>query len=391
MRRSALLPPLTAPAGTADIALMRPLLPSAEDLLPWLRRIDERRIYSNFGPLQDELLQALLALQAALDGKPVQGVLTCNATQGLELALTALDLPPQSRIAVPALTFPATATAVQRCGHVPVVFDVDPASWLLTPECLPADPAAAGIAAVMPVSTFGMPQDAQAWSRWSRRHGVAVVIDAAAAFGAQASAPGVTAVFSLHATKPLSCGEGGLIVTRERALAARLRALSNFGIGGPATGPATNAKMSEYHAAVGLAHLAQWPGQVQARRQVLRAYHQGLAPALKTALSLQRDTGLHAPSVLTVRLQTPALRDALERALAAQQIQTRRWYLPLLTQTPALGPLESAGPLPVAHALSQQLLGLPFFPDLAPAQIDRVCSVVRSLVCPPELSALTSH
>jgi dTDP-4-amino-4,6-dideoxygalactose transaminase len=372
--------PLTAPPSSPEIIpLMRPQLPTAEELLPYLQRIDERRIYSNFGPLQEEFLQRLLAFQEELEQHVVHGVLTCNATQALELTLAALGLPTGSRVAVPALTFPATATAVQRCGLVPVAFDVDALSWLLTPACLPDDTAIAGIAAVLPVSTFGMPQDAKAWSNWSQRHRIPVVIDAAAAFGAQQTAPQVTAVFSLHATKTLSSGEGGLIITRDCALASRLRSMSNFGIAAPAPSVATNAKMSEYHAAVGLAHLKLWPTHVQARRQVLRAYHHALAPFIGQILDLQENTGLYAPSVFTVRLRSAELRVALETACQRDGIQTRRWYQPLVHQTPTLSGIESGAAMPVAQGLARRLIGMPFFIDLTPVQVIRVKNILLTL------------
>jgi dTDP-4-amino-4,6-dideoxygalactose transaminase len=369
--------------AAGSIPLMRPLLPDAQALLPYLRRIDERRHYTNFGPLVEELRDRLERAQGQLDGKTVHGVLTGNATQGLELALAAMDLPPSSKVVIPALTFPASATAVQRCGHLPVAADVDTHTWLLTPDQLPEQPKRQGIAAVMPVSAFGMPQDAQAWSEWSARTGVLVLIDAAAAFGAQKTAPGVMAVFSLHATKALSCGEGGLVVTRDAKQAQRLRAMTNFGIGLAHTSLASNAKMSEYHAAIGLAHLAMWSEQVQARRRVLERYSHALGPVLGTRLQLQQDTGLHAPSVLPVRLESGALRDRLEHQCQAQGVQTRRWYQPLIHQHPALGPLELLSPLVVAPSLAETLLGLPFFPDLCDADMDRVVALVREVVNGP--------
>jgi dTDP-4-amino-4,6-dideoxygalactose transaminase len=369
-------------AAMGSIPLMRPLLPDAQALLPYLRRIDERRHYTNFGPLVEELRDRLERAQGQLDGHAVHGVLTGNATQGLELALGLLDLPPGSRVAIPALTFPASATAIQRCGHIPVAVDVDANTWLLTPSQLPDQPKRHGIAAVMPVSAFGMPQDAQAWSEWSARTGVPVLIDAAAAFGAQKTAPGVMAVFSLHATKVLSSGEGGLVLTRDLKQAQRLRAMTNFGIGLAHASLASNAKMSEYHAAIGLAHLEMWPEQVQARRRVLHRYHHALGPAVGRLLTLQQDTGLHAPSVLPVRLASGALRDRLESRCTADGVQTRRWYQPLIHQHPALGPVDLLDSLAVAQSLAVTLLGLPFFPDLGDDQMDRVVDLVLNLPPP---------
>jgi dTDP-4-amino-4,6-dideoxygalactose transaminase len=132
-----------------NIPLLRPLLPRAEALMPFLTRIDESRHYTNFGLLHNEFLQRLLDWQQNLDGASIHGVLTSNATLGLEFSVASLDLPLGSRVAVPALTFPATATAVLRCGHVPVALDVDSDTWLLTPDSLPKDFQSSEIAAVI--------------------------------------------------------------------------------------------------------------------------------------------------------------------------------------------------------------------------------------------------
>ena len=359
-----------------SIPLLRPLLPSAEALMPFLSRIDESRHYTNFGSLHNEFLQGLLALQQNLEDAPVHGALTANATLGLELTLGALDLPMRSRIAVPALTFPATATSVLRCGHIPVALDVDADTWLLTPESLPQNPHSYGIAAVIPVATFGMPQNAESWALWSQVHKAPVIIDAAAAFGSQKTADGVSVVCSLHATKTLSSGEGGLVLTRDELLASRIKAMTNFGIGHSALRISGNAKLSEYHAAVGLAHLKQWPAQVSARCQLLAAYQD----ALSSFVGMQKDTGLFAPSVMPVRLRTARQRSLLEDACADAGIQTRRWYQPLLHEHPSLEGVETLHPLRHAEDLAQTLIGLPFFPDLTSSQLAKIKEVVKNTV-----------
>ena len=243
------------------IPLLIPDLPNAAELRPYLERIDAARWYSNFGPLCREFESALAAMFNQHNAAPVQVTTVGNCTLGLELALTALDLEPGSRVLVPALTFVATATAVVRAGLVPVVADVDPQSWLLTPEIARAACAELEIAAVLPVATFGCPHDMAGWDRFSADTGLPVVIDAAGAFGNQWQTGNATLVFSLHATKSLAAGEGGLVVSRDRRLVARVRQLSNFGINldpeagvpvGQVDAPGTNAKLSEYHAAVGL-------------------------------------------------------------------------------------------------------------------------------------------
>jgi len=357
------------------IPLLRPLLPSAELLRPYLERIDHSRFYTNFGPLQNEFLSQLLATHESLLDQKVYGVLTSNATSGLELALASLDLPAGSRVGIPAFTFPATASAVYRCGHVPVVFDVDLNSWMLTPDILSTH-LDANIHAVMPVAPFGMPQNSKLWSAWSQKTGVPVIIDAAAAFGAQSCAPGVTLVFSLHATKTLSSGEGGLVITQDPHLANKIKTITNFGIGSEQPLLATNAKMSEYHAAVGLAHLSIWPQQVKARKALLLKYLENLKGISPYKLYIQADTGLYAPSVFAVRLENSFKRMQLEKACNDADIQTRRWYLPLIQNQRMFQPMEVSGSTVNAKLLSETLIGLPFYPDMSIDELGCVTALV---------------
>lgn len=363
-----------------NIPLMRPLLPNADALLPYLRQIDHNGQYTNFGQLQSTLLSKLLVIQDNLETEPVSGVLTSSATLGLELVISCLNLPPNSKILVPALTFVASATAVIRCGHVPVVGDVDPENWMLTPESLAKHKGHGNIQAVIPVATFGMPQNAECWSVWSKENNIPVVIDAASSFGAQKSAPGISVVFSLHATKVLSTGEGGLIVTRDNNLAERLKAMTNFGIGLNQVSAGTNSKLSEYHAAVGLAHLDIWPSQVEKRNNLLNLYKECLAPHIGPTIKLQKDTGLFATCVFNVQLNSSEFRDRLESALKKSGVQTRRWYQPLLQHQPFLKAAIQSNETPNADLLSQTLIGLPFFIDLTQDQIQKVCGFITSSI-----------
>ena len=364
-----------------SIPLMRPVLPSATALLPYLHRIDDARHYTNFGPLQHELAHQLTQLQQDWFGRSVHAVCVSSATLGLELALSALNLPPASKVAIPALTFVATATSVIRAGHVPIALDVDPETWLLSPDiATQALTQLPELAAVMPVATYGMPHTAQQWSDWYERTGVPVIIDAAGAIGAQATASGVTVVFSLHATKPLSASEGGLIFTEDENLADRLRCLTNFGIGHPDGGVGTNAKLSEYHAAVGLADLQNWSINAASRMRLHDAYVGALKDSCGWRVRFQKNTGLVAPCIFSIRFENQSIRFAVEQACAAAGIQTRRWYTPLVQNQNLGHRVEPLGQTAEANSLEETLVGLPFFMDLSPKDMERVISVVSTVV-----------
>lgn len=372
------------------VPLLVPSMPTPQELLPWLERMHAARHYSNFGPLVRELESAFAQ---RFDLPPEQITTVANATQGLELVLQALPLAPQSRVLLPTFTFVATATAVLRAGHIPVLADVDAHTWLLTPDIARAACAQTRIDAVLPVATFGMPHDMQAWQQFEQDTGLPVVIDAAAAYGSQwlQGASG-TLVFSLHTTKSLPAGEGGLVVSTRPGLAERVRQLSNFGINlhpaadvpvGTLADTGTNAKMSEYHAAIGLHSLQKWEQLALERRGLQADLIQQLDQASANRLGWQapgRGGAQMAPASLCARLPSAAARSALEQACQQARITTRRWYQPLLQHMPVLQPQCQVLDTPNAQALAHTLLGLPFFLGMTLEQRQRLVGVVRQVL-----------
>lgn len=356
------------------IPLLVAQLPTADDLIPYLRQIDQNRWYTNFGPMVQSL-EARLWTHLFADARG-SVVTTSSGTAALELALSAMALPPGSRVLVPALTFVATATAILRAGCRPVIADVDPCDWLLSPETARACLRRHRADAVMPVATFGHAQDPGRWDAFVSETGVPVLIDAAGAFGNQAAGERCHVAFSMHATKAFAAGEGGFVATCDDVLAEQVRRLSNFGIdrmhGGQVFEAGANGKLSEYHAAVAHASLDRWLQTSHARRSLRRTYLEQLAGHCPR-LTFQPDDGQSVSPVLVGAL--PAGSDAAEirEALVADGIETRQWYCPTLDRHPAFKDYAPDA-LPVAQDLSRRLLGLPFFVDLDQMQIRRICT-----------------
>ena len=369
------------------VPLLVPDMPSPQELMPWLERMHMTRHYSNFGPLVREL-EAVFAQQFDMPHEQVTTV--ANATQGLELVLQALNLPAGAHVLLPAFTFVATATAVVRAGYRPVLADVDACSWMLTPEIARAACERIRVDAVLPVATFGMPHDMQAWQQFEKDTGLPVIIDAAAAYGSQwlQGAEG-TLVFSLHATKSLPAGEGGLVISTRPDLARKVRQLSNFGINldpsasvsvGTLAALGTNAKMSEYHAAIGLASLQKWHLHAKKRRELFCNSMKALNQASNSQLVWQaQGVGglLVAPTTLCARLPDAAFRTALEEACLQARIVTRRWYQPLLPHMSVLQQQCLSLEIPNAVEFGQTLLGFPFFLGMNLSQSQRVVDVVK--------------
>lgn len=372
------------------VPLLVPDIPEPQEILRYLTQIHEARNYTNFGPLVKKLENSF---SEKFEVNVERVTTVSNATQGLELVLQALNLPKDARVLIPAFTFVATATSVLRAGYQPVLADVDPDTWMLTPSIARVACVQMRIDAVMPVATFGMPHSMQGWSQFEKDTGLPVVVDAAAAFGSQwLQGEEGTLVFSLHATKSLPAVEGGLVVSTRPGLAEQVRQLSNFGINqNPATGLpigalsrcGTNAKMSEYHAAICLASLKRWDVRSKQRRELLIDLVDRLNVASNHNLKWQKNGNggyLMAPTLLCAKLPNKEIRNLLESACKENNIMTRRWYQPLLSSMPVLSnPRTICLDVPRAKSLEQTLLGLPFFLDMNVDKKKRIVDVVAEV------------
>src|SRR5436190_10200996 len=231
--------------------------PNIGDATALHRRIDEmlgRRWLSNDGPLAREFEGRIAELVGAK-----HCVAVGNATVGLELAYRAAGL--SGEVIVPANTFVATVHALANQGIQPVFCEIDPATHNLDPIEVEKR-ITSRTTGIVGVHLWGRPCAPRELERIACEHRLALIFDAAHAFGCSAGDKmignfGDAEVFSFHATKFVSCGEGGAIVTNNDDFAARVRKLRNFGFDGcdlvVATG--TNGKMSELAAAMGLTSL----------------------------------------------------------------------------------------------------------------------------------------
>jgi dTDP-4-amino-4,6-dideoxygalactose transaminase len=369
--------------GTTDesvepIPVLRPLLPSADRLLPYLRRIDAARVYSNFGPLTTEL-ERRLADHIGINGLSV--VTASSGTAALVAAILATAGRATSRrpyALIPAFTFVATASAVEQCGYEPLFADVSPASWHLLPDTVREHPERERIGIVVPVAPLGRPVELADWTAFQAHTGIPVVVDGAACFDSIEADPdrfiGETPLaLSFHATKSFATGEGGCVLTTCSETARAVTRALNFGfyVSRNAEAPNINGKLSEYAAAVGLAELDGWSRKRAALRKVVDRYRHSAA-GFESRLCM-------APvvSAAYVLLLCNSL-DESERVcegMTDAHVGFRRWYGSGVHYQQHYA-RQSIQHLPVTEALGQRLLGLPVAPDLSDASIERICRVV---------------
>lgn len=360
--------------GVKKIPVAKPRLPPLAALAPYIERIDRARWYSNFGPLCDEF-EARLAARFGLESVGVSTI--SNATVGLHLALKAAGAREGALCLLPSWTFSASVHAVIEAGLIPFFADVG-IDGLLTPaiahEAIKSAPGEIG--ALMPVAFCGQPIDPLPWDQFSEEYGLPVVLDAAPGFDGARPGQGLSVV-SLHATKVLGVGEGGFVMSSDPALVASVRLRGNFGFLGTreAKVEATNGKLSEYAAALGLAGLDEWPNRRAAFQAVALRYRENLADV--PGATLPEGWGEDwLSTTCVVRLEDPAATMPALEALHGASVETRAWWGRGMHTHRAFADYPRLA-LPTTERLAQTVLGLPFYIDMTPEEIDTVCSALR--------------
>lgn len=314
-------------------------------------------------------------------------VSTANGTVALHLALLALGVGPGDEVIVPTLTFIASANAVTYTGARPVFVDSEPRSWNIDPQAV-ARAITPRTKAVMVVHLYGHPCDMEAIAAICRPHGVALVEDAAEAFGSTYRGRPVgslsdIATFSFFGNKIITTGEGGMITTTRRELAERCRLLRDHGMSPERrywhTVLGYNYRMTNLQAAVGVAQVEKLEAIIAAKRRIAATYR----------LALRGLPGVDFPDepagtrsvfwLISVTIAPGAFgigRDAVMARLKAQGIETRPVF-PVVHRQPIYpGP---HAPMPVADEVSDRGLSLPSDATLTEAEILRVAGALRAL------------
>jgi len=310
-----------------------------------------------------------------------------SGTDALHLILRALGLGPGDEVITVANSFIATAEAISYAGVRPVLVDCQLENYLIDPAAV-----AAAITprtqAIMPVHLYGQPANMDALAALARKHGLALIEDAAQAHGATLAdgrpcgSLGVAAGFSFYPGKNLGAfGDGGAVTTSDDAVAHQLRLLRNWGsvvkyhheIQG------YNSRLDTLQAAVlgvKLRHLADWN---ERRRTAAGWYRAALAGCPGLALPAEAPwTGRHAYHLFVVRLLERD-RDTVARALTERGVQTVVHYpVPIHRQQAYAALGYPAGSLPNAETAARSVLSLPLFPEMTPEHVAQVAEALRA-------------
>jgi len=363
-------------------------------------------------PLHQELLEAVgavLETQQFILGEPVaafertaaaqlgvaHAVGCSSGTDALWLALAAAGIGPGMAVVTTPFSFFASVSAILRAGAQPLLADIEPTTFNLSPaavEALLDAPHTAVIRAILPVHLYGQCGHFHAFSRLGQERGLKIIEDAAQAWGGdwqgvKAGALGDAAAFSFYPTKNLSAaGDAGMITTNSNDVAERARMLRNHGMRRRYYHDELgwNTRMDGFQGAILSVKLKYIDGWNQARRTVARRYHAlfhaaglveaGPYPAHGIVLPHEVAGAHHVWHQYVIRSNR---RDGLRQFLSERKIGSEIYYpVPLHLQQPLLSLGYSQGSFPQAERAAREVLALPIFPEL---REDEQQTVVRAI------------
>ncbi len=337
------------------------------------------------GPELQAFEQELAAASGTADAVGVG-----TGTDALSLILRGLGIGPGDEVITTPLSAAYSALAIMAAEARPVFADIDPSRLTIDPRAIAAA-ITPRTAAIMPVHLYGQPADMTAILEIGARHGLAVIEDACQAHlatcgGRPVGSMGAAGALSFYPTKNLGAlGDGGAVLTGDRALADRIRRLRNggqtsryhhdeFGV---------NSRLDEIQAAILRVRLPRLPAWTARRRALAARYRAGLVPIVAAATAAGRTLSVpvehDAGHVYHLFPVLSGERDALQARLGAEGIETLIHYPVPIPRQPALSTEEPAD-CPLASRICNELLSLPLYPDMTDATMDTVLAALARAV-----------
>ena len=371
--------PFSRPSmGDAELAALREVLQSG-----WITT----------GPKNQALEEAFCALTGNR-----HAIAVSSATGGMHVTLMALGISAGDEVITPSQTWVSTLNMICLLGATPVMIDVDPENLMITPEAVEAA-ITPRTKAIVPVHYAGAPVDIDAIRAIAERHGIPVIEDAAHAAGTYYKGRHVgwrgTAIFSFHAIKNMTCAEGGLVVTDDDELAARIRSLKFHGLGVDAydrqtlgrapqaevISPGFKYNLADINAALALVQLDKLAAANQRRAAIAQRYLRELADTPFRPLAVPSWEHQHAWHLFIIRVDEAACgisRDALMEKLKAMGIGTGLHFRAAHTQKYYRERFPDVS-LPHTEWNSARICSIPLFPDMTDDDVTRVISALHQL------------
>ncbi len=342
-----------------------------------------------------------------------------SATAGMHLALAASGVGPGDEVITTPLTFCATANVILHVGATPVLADVG-ADGNIDPQSI-AERITSRTKVILPVHLSGKPCDMDAIWELARRHGLMVIEDAAHAVDARyrglplgsSQSHSDAVAFSFYATKNMTTGEGGMVVTNNDTLAERMRIMCLHGISKDAWNryaekgswfyqvlePGFKYNLSDIQSAIGIHQLQRLEGFAEVRRELVESYRRELGDIEEIELPADSMDGRHSWHLYVIRLDVDRVdidRDQFMAELKECGVGASVHFIPLPLQ-PFFAPWADLpqNQCPRALDLYRRIVSLPLYPSLTEEQLKQVAGVVRQLVArhskPLQVAALAGR
>lgn len=362
------------------ILVTRSSMPTYEEYCEEIKELWDSHWLTNMGVKHKQLQSALEQL---LDVPHV--TLYTNGHLALENAIAALNLPKGGEVITTPFTFASTTHAIIRNDLIPVFCDIryeDYTIDTLKIESLITEKTCA----IVPVHVYGNVCNIGEIERIANQYGLKVVYDAAHAFGVtyknqSIACFGDVTMFSFHATKVFNTIEGGAVCYRDPSLIQILDDMKNFGIHGPESVAYVggNAKMNEFQAAMGICNLRHFEEEVEKRKAVVNRYRNHLSNIEGIKLCREQpDVKLnyaYFPVVFEEKLFGKT-RNEVFNALEKEGIGARKYFYPLTNDYECFQGKFDVNKTPVALHISERVLTLPLYADLALEDVDRICDII---------------
>ncbi len=358
------------------ITVTSPLLPDLDEFNALLKEIWASKWITNNGSFHKQLEKELAAYLKV----PYISLFT-NGTLPLITALLALRI--TGEVITTPYSFVATTHSLWWNGIKPVFVDIDPATGNMDPEKIEAA-ITPKTTAIMPVHVYGKPCNTKRIKEIADTYGLKVIYDAAHAFGVEVNGESVLnagdmSTLSFHATKVYNTVEGGALVMHDAETKKRIDYLKNFGFANEVTvvGPGINSKMDEIRSAYGLLNLRQVDTAIEARHQVAIKYREALRGVEGITFFDDMPGVKHNYSYFPIFVDAEKYgmtRDELYFKMKEQNVLSRRYFYPLISEFSTYRGLESARPdnLPNAHKMADTVICLPMHQALSDEDVNRV-------------------
>ena len=353
----------------------RPDMPKLTEYTNYLQEIWESWQLTNDGKLVRELKNSL---EEYLKVKNIS--LVSNGTLALQLAIRSLKI--KGEVITTPYTFIATTNAILWEGAIPVFADIDSHTYNISPAEVEKR-ITAKTEAILAVHVYGSPCYIQELQEIADKYNLSLIFDAAHAFGVEQDNKSILrygdiTTLSMHATKVFHCIEGGAVITKDRDIKECIEMMRNHGIQNEFNIPriGTNAKLSEFHAAMGLCNLKNIDNSIYRRSKIYKQYVELLSDLNVQFQEIKASR--YNYSYMPIVFENKNIRDMVYNILKDHTVNARKYFYPLVTEATQFS--KTYNYMPAAKKISDGVLCLPIYPSMNESDVNYICDIIKNVV-----------